>query len=95
MSFKENDYVYFASHPLLRDPHVLLCAFAREHGLIVTCGGDYRADTHRPICGTCLPDSITGSRALGKYLLEAEQTEMPVHEIGAPTPETVIYRKTN
>ncbi len=70
-----------------------LCTFARQHGLIVTCGGDYHADTHRPVCGTYLPDSIADSRALGRYLAEAERTEMLVHEIGAPAPERVIYHK--
>ena len=82
-------------HPLYDGTHKEeLYAFAREHGLIVTCGGDYHADTYRPICGTYLPDSITDSRALGRYLLETAQTEMLVHEVGADTPEKMVYRRT-
>lgn len=88
------DGVEISCHPKYDSTHKdEVCAFAREHGLIVTCGGDYHADTHRPVCGMYLPDSITDSRALGKYLLETVQTEMLVHEIGAPAPEKLIYRK--
>lgn len=70
-----------------------LFAFARTHGLTVTCGGDYHADTYRPVCGTFLPDSITDSRALGRFLAEAEQIELLVHEINAAAPERVTFHK--
>ena len=88
------DGVEISCHPKYDSTHKEdVCAFALEHGLTVTCGGDYHADTYRPVCGMYLPDSIADSRELGKYLLQTEETEMLVHELGAPAPENVSYSK--
>lgn len=59
-------------------------AVAKRDGLILTCGGDYHADTaYRPRCGVYLPDDIADSVALGKYLLAADALTLCIHEPNA------------
>ncbi len=62
-----------------------LIPIAKEHGLLLTCGGDYHADTYRPVCGTYLPDTLADSIALGKALAAAERIRLRIHEVGAET----------
>lgn len=42
---------------------------AREHGLFVTCGGDYHADTYRPLSGMIIPDTVTDHHGIRDFLL--------------------------
>ena len=66
---------YFATHI---DDVTLL---AKDHGLIVTCGGDYHADTaYRPDCGTYLPDDLSSIKDIVSYLKGAKAIKMRVHE---------------
>ena len=68
------------SHPLYDGSHIdELTDFAHEHGLILTSGGDYHADTHRPCCGAVLPDGIE-SLQVGKYLCDAGSIEFCYQE---------------
>lgn len=53
---------------------------AQANNLIVTCGGDYHADTYRPRCGTNLPDSIADTKDLARHLLETDSIVLQVHE---------------
>lgn len=62
-----------------------LLAIAENHALALTCGGDYHADTYRPVCGTFLPDTVTDGILLGKHLAEAKNFRLRVHEVGADT----------
>ena len=56
-----------------------MLVIASENHLILTCGGDYHADTYRPRCGTHLPDDMTNA-ALGKYLVGAEAITLRIQE---------------
>ena len=70
-----------------------LTAIAAEHGLALTCGGDYHADTYRPLCGTYLPDAVDGDGALARYLRETDVFRLRIHEPGADTfNEGVFFR---
>lgn len=57
-----------------------LPVIARENGLVLTCGGDYHADTYRAHCGMYLPDSLTDTKELAAYLRETDHTELIVQE---------------
>ncbi|MBP3314152.1 MAG: PHP domain-containing protein [Oscillospiraceae bacterium] len=55
-------------------------ADAKKHGLFLTCGGDYHADTYRPHCGMILPDSIQDGKELGQYLATSPTLTLCIHE---------------
>lgn len=90
------DGVEINCHPLYGSTYSdELLAFAKEHGLIVTCGGDYHADVpYRPRCGTFLPDHISDSRALGKFLLETDQISLQVQQIYANNTQQIHYNRS-
>jgi len=55
-------------------------AFAKEHKLILTCGGDYHADTYRAFCGVYVPNTVKDSRDLVTYLRTAEPITLCMQE---------------
>jgi len=88
------DGVEINSHPLYDGSHLEeLSAFACEHGLILTSGGDYHADTHRPCCGTFLPDGIA-SGDIGAYLCAADSIELCYQEPQERTPHTTVFHRS-
>lgn len=88
------DGVEINCHPLYENTYSEeLLVFAQENSLLVTCGGDYHADTYRPQCGVYLPDDISDSCALGKYLLESGMTELLVQEINAPAAARICVKR--
>ncbi len=63
------DGIEVNSHPKYDSTHVAeLSAIAREHGILLTSGGDYHADTHRARCGVYLPDDPADTRAIIAHL---------------------------
>jgi predicted metal-dependent phosphoesterase TrpH len=89
------DGVEVNCHPLYNYSHMDdMTDIAAKNNLVLTCGGDYHADTERPICGTYLPDNIAQNRrALADYLLTAKTTELCVHEPHTDTPVRVTYTR--
>lgn len=89
------DGVEVNCHPLYHYTHMdEMKEIAAKNNLVLTCGGDYHADTDRPICGTYLPDAIGESRrALADYLLTTEKIELCVHEPHTEKPVRVIYTR--
>ncbi len=86
--------VEISCHPLYEGTHLEeLTAVARDAGLILTCGGDYHADTHRPHCGVYLPDSISTSAELGAYFATTSSVRLCVHEVGAAHAHDVIFER--
>ena len=86
------DGVEVNCHPLYEGTHCAeLMEIAHEAGLIVTCGGDYHADTHRAICGAHFPDEVRTGAALVSYLKQAEQITLHVHEVGAADHQDVAF----
>lgn len=87
------DGVEINSHPLYDCTHLAeLTAFAHEHCLILTSGGDFHADTHRPRCGAFLPDTLH-SIQIGEYLCEAESIELCYQEPGEFVSHTTVYHR--
>jgi predicted metal-dependent phosphoesterase TrpH len=89
------DGVEVNCHPLYKYTHRdEMVEIALKNNLALTCGGDYHADTKRPICGMYLPDDIAKSRrALADYLLTAKTFELCNHEIGEARPQRITYTR--
>ena len=68
-------------HPLYEKSYAeKLIAIAQSEGLIVTCAGDFHADTYRPISATHIPDFVTNDAEIAKFLLTASRVELIIHE---------------
>ena len=75
------DGVEINCHPLYGNSYSNeLLHIAKENHLIVTCGGDYHADTCRPKCGIFLPSIIQDSHDLCSYLLSTSKKEICIQE---------------
>lgn len=66
---------------------------AREARRLVTCGGDYHADTYRPVCGTYFPDDATDSAALIAHLKDSPEIKLCVHELRTDCHRDVTFIK--
>ena len=73
--------------------HEELAVLAREKGWILTCGGDYHADTHRVQCGMYLPETVTSGVLLGNYLKETATVTLCVQEVGQQESFQVRYSR--
>ncbi len=81
------DGVEINCHPIYKQSYSeRLLPLAAEHRLLVTCGGDYHADTYRPTCGMELPETVQTSGDLRNYLLSQQPKTLQVQE---PNTETV------
>ena len=81
------DGVEVNCHPLYgKSDFADMVAIAKENNLLLTCGGDYHADTYRPKCGTYLPTYITDGKGIGEFLLTAEHISLLIHEPNTPEP---------
>lgn len=75
------DGVEINCHPLYGNSYSQeLLRIAQENHLIVTCGGDFHADTYHPKCGMFLPDTIKDHKDLRNYLLSSEGKKLCVQE---------------
>ena len=75
------DGVEVNCHPLYgKSDFEDMLAIASANGLILTCGGDFHADTYRPMCGVYLPDHLQSGTEIGKYLLSAPSLKLCIHE---------------
>ncbi len=68
-----------------------LTAIAGSNGLILTCGCDYHADAPRPHGGTVLPDHITDSTDLARFLYETDRIALRVEEPNETGAREVLY----
>lgn len=89
------DGIELSCHPLYEGTYQKeLTAIAKAHGLLLTCGGDYHADTHRPHCGVYLPDTITNGVELGAYLASANEVTLCVQEVDERISHDVVYTRS-
>ena len=80
------DGVEINCHPLYGNSYQKeLMEIAAENKLLLTCGGDYHADTYRAHCGMYLPDDIGNNNELRDYLLDTKEVKLCIHE---PNEET-------
>ena len=79
------DGVEINCHPLYGKTYQNeLVEAAQRAGLMLTCGGDYQADTYRPHCGTYLPDWVQTEKDLARFILTAEEVTLHVQEVNDP-----------
>ena len=89
---KYMDGVEINCHPLYNESRWEdLVKIADDSRFIVTCGGDYHADTYRPRCGTYLPECITDTGALARHLLETKEITIRIHEPNTEEPFELKY----
>lgn len=89
------DGVEVNCHPIYLYTHRdEMVEIAVKNNFALTCGGDYHADTERPICGTYVPSDVAKSRrALADFLLTAKTIELCDHEIGESAPVRITYTR--
>lgn len=86
------DGVEVNCHPLYgKSDFADMLMIAQKNGLILTCGGDFHADTYRPRCGTYLPDHLRNGKEIGKYLLSADSLKLCIHEPNTEEPYDYLY----
>ena len=89
------DGIEISCHPKYEGTHLReLAEIAAEGGKILTCGGDYHADTpYRPRCGVYLPDELTDAKEIAAYLLDAQSVRMAVQETDGSAPFAVTFAR--
>ena len=87
------DGVEINCHPLYGKSYAKeLISIAEKNNLIVTCGGDFHADTYRPKCGMFLPEEIKDNYDLRSYLLSSEKKMLCIQEPNSTTYSTVCIK---
>ena len=75
------DGIEINCHPLYDSSHSKeVLEIGERNRLIVTCGGDFHADTYRPKCGMFLPEEIKDHESLRSWLLSSEEKRLCVQE---------------
>ncbi|MBE6595121.1 MAG: hypothetical protein E7644_04920 [Ruminococcaceae bacterium] len=88
------DGIEISCHPLYEGTYLApLAEIAAREGLILTCGGDFHNDTHRPTCGVYLPNGVENTRMLAAYLAGADTVTLAVQEVDERCPHTVIFQR--
>lgn len=88
------DGVEVNCHPMYEETHLAeLSGIAARSGGLLTCGGDYHADTHRPRCGVYLPDHIQSTKEIKEYLCSADSFKLCVQETRSTQWKTVVFRR--
>jgi hypothetical protein len=73
--------VEVSCHPLYKTTmSESVFAFAKQHGLLVTCGSDFHGDTYKPRCGMYIPDNITTEHEFKEFICK-NQAELEIFEI--------------
>ncbi len=86
------DGVEVNCHPLYRTSEFeRVKETAEVKGLMLTCGGDYHADTYRPRCGIYLPNNIKSESDLSAYLCNTASVKLCIHEPESETPFDFEY----
>ena len=86
------DGIEASCHPLYEGTFLdRVTEVAHNAGIILTCGGDYHADTYRPHCGAYLPDSVESGKDLAKFLCQTDEIKLCVHEVGEQESKDVTF----
>jgi len=86
------DGIEASCHPLYEGTFLdRVTEVAHNAGIILTCGGDYHADTYRPHCGAYLPDSVESGKDLAKFLCQTDEIKLCVHEVGDQESKDVTF----
>lgn len=87
------DGIEINCHPLYKESHSAeLMHIAEEKHLMLTCGGDFHADTYHPTCGMYLPEDTKDHKDIMAYLLSPDEKKLRVHEPRDGTVETISVK---
>lgn len=82
LDLKYLDGVEANCHPLYDATHVnKLASIAKNNNLLLTCGGDFHNDTHRPKCGVYLNDDLKDTSEIVSYLKETKEIKLCIQEV--------------
>jgi hypothetical protein len=91
LDVKYLDGVEVNCHPLYLNSYFEdMLKIATDNNLLLTCGGDYHADTPRSHCGMYLPDTVTDGISLGEYIKNTNRVELLIQDYGS-----IYYRFFN
>ncbi len=86
------DGIEINCHPLYKNSYSCeIIKIATDNSLVVTCGGDFHADTYRPTCGMYLPEDISNSEEVGGYLINSKKFKLCIHEPDMNTCKKITY----
>lgn len=92
LDVKYLDGVEVNCHPLYLNSYFEdMLKIATDNNLLLTCGGDYHADTYRSKCGVYLPSQINSSEELVKYLTTSTSIKLCIHEPNTQQPYDYLY----
>ena len=90
------DGVEINCHPLYgKSDFAEMVKIAKENSLLLTCGGDFHADTYRPKCGVYLPDYLQNGKEIGEYLLKTPSLKLCIHEPNTKEPYDYLYIRSH
>ena len=82
LDLKYLDGVEANCHPLYDATHVnKLANIAKENHILLTCGGDFHNDTHRPKCGVYLTNDLKDTFEIITYLQESKEIKLCIQEV--------------
>ena len=82
-------------HPKYYTTHLAeMTKIAHQNGILLTCGGDFHKDTHRPRCGVYLPDHLQNTREIMAHLQSSPSITLCVQEPTETESHDVVFRKT-
>ena len=85
------DAIEISCHPLYEGTHISeLSPIAYDSGLILTVGGDYHADTRRPLCGVYIDEDVA-RYSLPKFIRETKSAELLINEVDTTDTYTITF----
>lgn len=85
MDIKYLDALEVNCHPLYGKSYAeKTIEIAKKGNLALTCGADFHNDTYRAKCGLYVPDNITDSIELSKYIMESPGLKICIQEPNDP-----------
>ena len=89
------DGIEINCHPLYEGTHINeLISIAKKNNFIVTCGGDYHADTHRPKCGVYFKE-VNSIEDIANELKKTKKIELCVQEKDQKSTFNFTYYRKN
>lgn len=89
------DGLEISSHPKYKTTYSSrIVEIAKREGKLVTCGGDYHADTrYRPRCGVVFQNDVMNITDLVNHLVSTNQIKLLIHEVDADTATEYLFQK--